>query len=275
MTVVPTSVVSGPVGPAYGLSMSVLPIVILGPLLALAPPSPDERAVTTWLAQTAASISGAEVVTTADVQQLLDLQGDKQTSGCDDDSEACAAEVASALGAELVVRGELGTLDGARTLTVTVLNTKDLGATRRALWQGETVTVLGEQARAALPDLIAAARTSSGSQTRIFVVDVHDASGGGASAVRAEGTPWQRPVGGVLVGVGVAGLAVGGVAEVMVQSIQGALEKEGADRLDQPAAVEALATRGQWALAGQVGWVVGAVAVVGGGVVLATTLAGE
>lgn len=256
--------------------MSVLPIVILGPLLALAPPSPDERAVTTWLAQTAASLSGAEVVTTADVQQLLDLQGDKQTSGCDDDSEACAAEVASALGAELVVRGELGTLDGERTLTVTVLNTKDLGATRRALWQGATVTALGEQARAALPDLIAAARTSSGSQTRIFVVDVHDAGVAGAAAVdRAGGTPWQRPLGGALVGVGVAGLAVGGVAEFMVQSIQGELEKEGADRLDQPAAVEALATRGQWALAGQVGWVVGAVAVVGGGVVLATTLAGE
>lgn len=216
---------------------------------------------------------GAEVVTTADVNQLLQLQGEKQVRGCDDDSEACAAEIASALGAELVVRGELGSLEGDRTLNVTVLNTGRLGATRRALLQAASTSALGERARAEVPALIGAARSGPGA-VRIFVVDVVTVETDGRDAVPAAGTPWQVPVGGTILGVGVLGLGLAGVAELAVLGIHGSLDAAGAEELDQPAAATALATRGQWALAGQVGWIVGGVAVVGGGAVLASGLMG-
>lgn len=248
--------------------------LLFAPLLALAPPpTAEQRALTTWLAEAAATTPGAEVVTTADVNQLLQLQGEKQVRGCDDDSEACAAEIASALGAGLVVRGELGSLEGDRTLNVTVLNTNRLGATRRALWQSSSTSGLGDKARAELPGLITAARTGPGT-IRIFVVDVVTVEGDARAAVPAAGTPWQVPVGGAVVGVGVLGLGVATVAEVMVLGLNGDLDKTGADELDQPAAAAALATRGQWALAGQVGWIVGGAGVVVGGAVLALGLMG-
>lgn len=266
----------GDVGVVYGSTMIALPLV-LPPLLALAtPPTAEQRALTTWLAEAAATTPGAEVVTTADVNQLLQLQGEKQVRGCDDDSEACAAEIASALGAELVVRSELGSLEGDRTLNVTVLNTNKLGATRRALWQASSTSGLGEKARAELPGLIGAAR-STPRGVRIFVVDVVTVEGDGRAVDAGPSTsttPWQVPVGGTVVGVGVLGLGVATVAEVMVLGLNGDLDKTGAEEIDQPAAAATLAMRGQWALAGQVGWIVGGAGVVVGGAMLALGLMG-
>jgi hypothetical protein len=270
----PTHVVSTALLPAYGFAMIALP-ALLAPLLALAaPPTAEQRALTTWLAEAAATTPGAEVVTTADVNQLLQLQGEKQVRGCDDDSEACAAEIASALGAELVVRSELGSLEGDRTLNVTVLNTNRLGATRRALWQASSTSGLGEKARAELPGLIGAARSTPGA-VRIFVVDVVTVEGDGRAVEGGpSGTPWQVPVGGTVVGVGVLGLGVATVAEVMVLGMNGELAKTGAEALDQPTASSTAASRGTWALAGQVGWIVGGAGVVVGGAVLALGLMG-
>jgi hypothetical protein len=106
--------------------MNVFAVMVL-PLLALVGPV-DERAVTTMIAEVASTAPNTEVVTTADVNQLLELQGQKQAAGCADDSESCVAELATALGAELVIRGELGMLDGGRRLNITVLNTTRIGA---------------------------------------------------------------------------------------------------------------------------------------------------
>jgi hypothetical protein len=257
---------------------------LLCPLLALAaPPTAEQRALTTWLAEAAATAPGAEVVTTADVNQLLALEGEKQLRGCDDESEACASEIASALGAELVVRGELGSLEGRRTLNVTVLNTTKLGATRRALWQASSASALGEEARVALPGLIGAARTGRGT-VRIYVVDVVSAegvpppptsstSGASPSSPGAE-MPWVVPVGGTLVGVGVLGLGIAGLAEVVVQGLNDDLQQTGSAALDQPAAAAALSSRGGWAAAGQVAWFVGGIGVATGGAVLALGLLG-
>jgi hypothetical protein len=247
---------------------------LLCPLLALAaPPTAEQRALTTWLAEAATTAPGAEVVTTADVKQLLQLQGEKQLRGCDDDSEACAAEIASALGAELVVRSELGSLEGDRTLNITVLNTGRLGATRRALLRAASTSALGERVRAELPGLIGAARSGPGA-VRIFVVDVVTVEADGHDAAPAAATPWPVPVGGTILVVGVLGLAVAGVAEVIVLGANGELAQTGGAALDQPTAASTASSRDQWALAGQVGWIVGGVGVVVGSAVVALGLRG-
>lgn len=255
------------------LSRMPLPVLV-GSLLTLAAASPtDARAIGTWLAQAAATAPAVEVVTSADVRQLVDLQGEKQATGCDDDSEACAAELAAALGAELLVRAELSDLEGQRALNVTVLSTKRLASTQRALWQSSTLTGLGDKVREGLPPLIAAARAGD-TTVRIFVADVDAANVDAASnrdapAPTEANTPWQVPVGGGLLGVGVVSLGVAAVCEVVVLGINGALDADGADRLSQQAATTELTARGQWATAGQVAWAVGGVAaVVGGGVLV-------
>jgi hypothetical protein len=58
-------------------------LVLISLVVATTGGSPDERALTTWLAETAAQSPGAEVVTSADVTQLMELHGQKQVAGCD------------------------------------------------------------------------------------------------------------------------------------------------------------------------------------------------
>jgi hypothetical protein len=256
--------------------MNVLAAMVM-PLLALMG-AVDDRAVTTMIAEVASTAPNTEVVTTADVNQLLELQGQKQAAGCADDSDSCVAELATALGAELVIRGELGMLDGGRRLNITVLNTTRIGATRRAFLQAPSTTALADELKQRLPALIAGARTTDGT-VRIFVVDVAEndpqiVDRNTPSAPSAP-LPWQVPVGGVLGGVGVVGLGAAVVAEVVVGGLNTSLASTGADELDQVAAVAALSTRDQWALAGKVGWIVGAVGVAAGGAVLASSLMGS
>lgn len=265
------------------MAVGVVPLV-LSSWLVLAS-SADERALTTMVAQAAAEAPGAEVVTRQDVEQLLAIEGQKQATGCADSSDSCAAEIANALGAELVVRGELDTLDGQRTLTMTVMNTKRLGGTQRALLQADSVSGLGDKARAELPRLLSLARSSTDGAMRVYVLDVRAVGGRvNDSADTADhantvddggGWPWQWAVGGGLLGVGVLGVALGVTGEVLTSSWQGDLDKTGAERLDQPAAAALYASRDRAALAGQVGWIVGGVGVVVGSGILLSALVGE
>lgn len=243
---------------------------LLAPLLVLASSTADEQVLATLLAQVAARAPDCDVVSRREVTQLLELEGNRQSIGCDTTTEACAAEIAAALGAELVVRAELSTLEGERVLALTVLHTRELARTQRALLRGATVAALGAQLEAELPALIAAARGPG--SARIFVGDVTTLA---RDAGDDDALAWQWPVGASILGAGVIGLAAAGVAEVVVAGWQDDLERDGVDRLDQPAAVVVGQQRDQLAVVGQVAWVVGAVGVGGGVVVLATLLLEE
>lgn len=63
--------------------------------------------------------AGLTVVTQGDIGALLGLERQKQLLGCSDDSSACMAELANALGTDVVVLGAVATL-GQDALQVTV-----------------------------------------------------------------------------------------------------------------------------------------------------------
>jgi hypothetical protein len=63
---------------------------------------------------------GVEVASGADIQRAMELEGEKAALGCDDDS--CLAELAGALGADLVVFGRGSTLGSVNILYLSLFD---------------------------------------------------------------------------------------------------------------------------------------------------------
>jgi TolB-like protein len=66
-----------------------------------------------------------------DVRRMLDLEAQKESAGCDDES-ACVAEIADALGAELVVTGEVGRIQSKLILNLNLIDSKKQAVVGRA-----------------------------------------------------------------------------------------------------------------------------------------------
>jgi TolB-like protein len=73
-------------------------------------PKTEVHTVNELVATSFSRYQGLNVLSSGDVQQALELEGDRQAAGCDDESSACLAELAGALGAQYVVFGKLGQL---------------------------------------------------------------------------------------------------------------------------------------------------------------------
>lgn len=84
-----------------------------------------------------------------DVKTLLDVEAEKQVMGCSDDS-SCLAEIAEALGADLVLSGRLGRLADRISLTLSLLDSSDAISVARVNVDEARV----EDIIAALPDHI-------------------------------------------------------------------------------------------------------------------------
>ena len=68
---------------------------------------------------------GLNVVTAREMSALLGLERQRQLMGCDPSSSACIAELAGALGAEVVVVGDIGRFDGTHQVNVKALSGRD------------------------------------------------------------------------------------------------------------------------------------------------------
>jgi hypothetical protein len=102
--------------------------------------------------------TGAEVLSADQITTLLDHERDKQLVGCEQDS--CLAEVADALGADVIVAARLSRIDGGYALTITALDAvgaKPLGAVDEK-WGGEPLLLL-EVIRPAVDRLFSPAGT--------------------------------------------------------------------------------------------------------------------
>jgi hypothetical protein len=102
--------------------------------------------------------TGAEVLSAEQITTLLDHERDKQLVGCEQDS--CLAEVADALGADVIVAARLSRIDGGYALTITALDAvgaKPLGAVDEK-WGGEPLLLL-EVIRPAVDRLFSPAGT--------------------------------------------------------------------------------------------------------------------
>jgi hypothetical protein len=63
-------------------------------------------------------LGGISVVSMDEVRAMLEMESERQLLGCSEDSSSCLAEIADALGADVVLSGGIATLDGARVFSL-------------------------------------------------------------------------------------------------------------------------------------------------------------
>jgi TolB-like protein len=91
-----------------------------------------------------AEAGGHAVISADDVSSLLAGEADRQSVGCADDG--CLAEIAGALGARLVVLGQVSRLGDGLTWTSTLLDQREGTVVRRVVMKGRSAQALLAQA---------------------------------------------------------------------------------------------------------------------------------
>ncbi len=94
-----------------------------------------------------------DIISGEDMRRMMELEAEKQTVGCDDNNN-CLAELAGALGADLVIYGELGKLGNQYMLQQSLFNTKAGKAMARISVQSESVDSIPGQLRPKLRYLV-------------------------------------------------------------------------------------------------------------------------
>ncbi len=105
--------------------------------------------VATGLSQYAA----LDVVSGDDLKQLVQLEADRSSMGCSEDA-SCLAEIADALGAQLVVFGNVGTLGDALVLNLNLFDSQKAVGLGRVIVQAEDVKRIPKKLRPKLHELI-------------------------------------------------------------------------------------------------------------------------
>jgi TolB-like protein len=82
---------------------------------------------------------GLDVISSGDMQQALELEGQKAAAGCDEESAACLAELAGALGAQYVVFGSLGRLGKLYILNLNLYDSEKAKSVVREKLQADTL----------------------------------------------------------------------------------------------------------------------------------------
>ncbi len=160
--------------------------VLVMDLRANAVPTDQVQTLQSTLVTELSRVPGLEVLSGDDVRNLVQLEASKQVVGCDVDG-SCLAEIADALGANLVVFGDVGKLgallvvnlslfDASKTASVarTRLDVKDLA---------EVPTTLPDAVLALVGPVLSQAAKDAYQQ------DVTARLGGGAGALRARSGP--------------------------------------------------------------------------------------
>jgi len=128
-----------------------VPVVLAMCAAGLSSPATAKPATTGELATLTSLVTAAlaaddrlDVLSSADVRQVMAFEGEKQAVGCADDT-SCLAEVAGAMGAGLVVFGQLGALGTQRVLTLNLFDAHEGRSEERVVIKAESVQGLGEQ----------------------------------------------------------------------------------------------------------------------------------
>ncbi len=98
--------------------------------------------VSARIAEVARGATGAEVLSADEISTLLEHERDKQLAGCEQDS--CLAEVADALGADVIVQARLSRVDGGYAISISALDAvaaKPIAAVDER-WGGEPLLLL-------------------------------------------------------------------------------------------------------------------------------------
>ncbi|GEM_PF-4846939 len=104
---------------------------------------------------------GVELLTGADMRQMVALEIEKQSMGCTDDS-SCLSELAGAIGARYVVFGEMGKLGSFFLLTLNLFDSQTAKSVARDTLKVKSIDALVDQVPALIAGLMASARESGG-----------------------------------------------------------------------------------------------------------------
>jgi len=105
--------------------------VLVMDLEAIGVPVDEAAAATRVVAAAAADVDGVVVMSAAELRRLAELEGNKATAGCSDDTN-CLADIAGALGAERVIFGSLSRLGSTTTVVLSLYTTATQRAERRS-----------------------------------------------------------------------------------------------------------------------------------------------
>ncbi len=229
---------------------------------------------------------GFDVVSSADVRRQIELEASKQTLGCDATATSCLAEIAGAMGAQLVVSGQLGVLQGdggdVVILTLSLFDSTQGRSVGRVALRDQTLAALSGQVDAGVRELVApftgamtptqtatptTTPTATPTRTKVLVLDIAPPQNDGVAndAIAAAAPP--------LFIAGVSGLVGGGVVAgigVVLFVLAQQQDKAGDSReLNAIEAEDAYDQRDGLGAAAVVAVVVGAVAAVAGGAAVA------
>jgi hypothetical protein len=154
-----------------------------------------------------------DVLSGADVRQLIALEGEKQSLGCADDS-SCLADVAGAMGAQLIVFGNAGRLGTLLNINLNLFDATEARSVGRVAVQAKNLEELPERLRPALDQLMAKALANAPGAP--VITQAPPSSGPGV-------VPWLVVGGGaVSTTLGVVGLVLaGGNAAAVSAGAQG------------------------------------------------------
>jgi hypothetical protein len=113
----------------------------------------DKRAIVGLIAAGLSQHTVFDVLSNADVQQLMALESQKAAVGCSDSS--CLAEIAGALGADLVVFGDAGRLGDLIVLNVSLFDSEKAQSVGRVAVRTFTLSQLPDHLDPALDALVA------------------------------------------------------------------------------------------------------------------------
>lgn len=208
--------------------------------------------LTETLANEVSLVSGCQVVTQADVSQMLDFEATK--AACNEGADSCLSEIGAALGAERVVGGSLGRLGTEFILNARLMNVKAGTVDARA---EQVVPGAVEKLRLGTKNL---AHQLYG-QPLLTDAPTDAPAQGGVTPAESPGLPVLTLVGGGLAGVGVVTAVIGGVLAGLAEA-----------RLSNPAEQKKDDAIGEGQVAVVVTSVGVTVAAVGGGLLIASML---
>jgi len=93
-----------------------------------------------------------DVISGEDVKRVVELEADKQAIGCAD--ESCLAEIAGAMGAELILFGEVGALGDLKVVNLSLFDTSQMRSVGRSTLQEHKLELLPDKLRPALRELL-------------------------------------------------------------------------------------------------------------------------
>lgn len=135
-----------------------------------------------------------DVISDADVRQLVELEAERAAVGCEMDS-SCLAEIAGAMGAQYVVSGRIGTIGSRISLTFSLYDSTKATSVGRVNLSDDKIDAIADGIPAAIHELVAgllAERRLRGKEGAPAVAAAAPA-GTTAMAVSPEASPTAAP----------------------------------------------------------------------------------